>query len=577
MTFSLLTRLNQLVRLERDAQLTALRHGWERPLAERVALGRAIEGLRLKSLLPDGNLLLECQTNESRFREGDLLVLHHDDPQAPDALQAVLEYDDETEMEMAIIRGNPGFLKASPHGWIADESWLDLSSFFLDALDEVADTRRGRELILPLLGGERLPQLDFARYQRAWEAAYLAGLNEGQCEALAQAYGADLYHLIQGPPGTGKTFVLAHLVRLLVQDGQRVLVTALTHRAINNALNKIKAVDPALPACKIGRAERAGDLLVENFTNFAECGFGELPGGYAVGATPFATRTDRLSHVEFDVVVFDESSQITLPLAIMGMLAGSKYIFIGDERQLPPVVTAYAGELGKQSIFGYLSGRGAETMLEITYRMNDALTAWPSRAFYDNRIRPAAGVGERRLKLAQLAEDWAHVLDPERPAVFLDLLHRNNTVRSRREAEVLSDLVLALLGGGLPAEEIGVVTPYRAQGRLVRNLLREALPDRQMLRSLVVDTVERMQGQEREVVLVSFATSSPTFAASLADFFFQPQRLNVTVTRARTKLILVGSRHLLKAQPETAEQRSWVALLGDLIASCTLITSLGAY
>lgn len=568
---SLLARLNQLVRLERDAQLAALRREWERPLSERVARGRAIEGLLLKSLLPDGNALLECQTNQSRFREGDLLVLHHGDPQAPDSLQAVLEYDDENELELALTRGNPGYLKASPAGWIADQSWLDLSSFFLEALDEAADTLRGRERILSLLSGERLSQLDFARYQRAWEAAYSAGLNESQCEAVGQAYGADLYHLVQGPPGTGKTFVLAHLVRLFLQDGLRVLVTGLTHRAINNALNKIVQVDAALPVCKVGRAERGGDLLAPNYANFADSGFGDLPGGYAVGATPFATRSERLAHIEFDVVVFDEASQVTLPLAIMGMLAGDKYIFIGDPQQLPPVVTAGAGELGRASIFSYLAGRGAESLLAETYRMNDVLTAWPSRTFYENRIYPAPGVGERRLKLARLAQKWAHVLDPEQPAVFLDLQHHNNTIRSAREAQIVAELVLALLYGRLPAEQIGVVTPYRAQGRLIRTWLRRALPERETLRSLVVDTVERMQGQEREAVLVSLTTSSLAFAAGLADFFFQPQRLNVTITRARTKLILVGSRHVLKAQPLGEEQQEWVGLLRDLVDTCMMV------
>ena len=86
----------------------------------------------------------------------------------------------------------------------------------------------------------------------------------------------------------------------------------------------------------------------------------------------------------------------------------------------------------------------------------------------------------------------------------------------------------------------------------------------------MADTVERMQGQEREVVLVSLATSSPGFAADLAEFFFEPRRLNVAITRPRTKLILVGSRHVLKAEPEDEEEQSWVALLRDLVANCTV-------
>jgi len=156
---------------------------------------------------------------------------------------------------------------------------------------------------------------------------------------VAQSYATDLLHLIQGPPGTGKTLMLAHLAQLLAQDGLRVFVTALTHRAIHNALNKIPQVDANLPVCKIGEERLTGDLNVPNFETFDQSHFAEKSGGDVVGATPFALQSQRLANVEFDVVLFDEVSQITLPLAIMGMLAGSKYIFIGDENQLPPVTT----------------------------------------------------------------------------------------------------------------------------------------------------------------------------------------------------------------------------------------------
>jgi len=154
----------------------------------------------------------------------------------------------------------------------------------------------------------------------------------------------------------------------------------------------------------------------------------------------------------------------------------------------------------------------------------------------------------------------------------VDLFGRNTTVRSHREAEVVTDLVVALLQGGVPPQEIGVVSPYRAQGREIRNRLRRLVPDRDVRRAIVVDTVERMQGQEREVILVSLATSSSHFATGLADFFFQPQRLNVTITRPRTKLIIVGSSLVLRAKPKEPEMVRWVGLFQDLLRSCTLHT-----
>jgi len=570
-TVEFLQRLRRFVQHEADAQHRALENQWSRPLQDRVARGWAVEGLHLAQL-KNGIARMACATNDSRFREGDLVLLHQDDPHDPDAIHCELQYDGETDLEVSLIRGNDYLLTAQSGGWIMDQDWFDSSPFYLEALNAVADSQLGRSTILPLLDNSLTPKIDYARYERARLELKNAGLNESQLEAVALSYATDLLHLIQGPPGTGKTLMLAHLARLLVAEGRRVFVTALTHRAIHNALNKIPRVDDAIPVCKIGEGRHAGDLDVPNYERFDQSRFGENSGGYVIGATPFALQSRRLSGVEFDVVLFDEASQITLPLAIMGMLAGSKYIFIGDENQLPPVTVFSASEDRPASIFRYLSGRGHETMLDVTYRLNDVLTKWPSRTFYRNELRPSEEAASRRLNLSREVTRWDRVLDPDSPAVFLDLCHQNTTVRSRIEADVVMELILSLLMRDVAPEEIGVVVPYRAQSRLIRSLIRRNLLDSDLASRLVVDTVERMQGQEREVVIVSFATASAKFAAQVADFLFQPQRLNVAVTRPRTKLILVGSHHMLDADQYDENHKETMDMLRGLIDSCYVIT-----
>ena len=570
-TAEFLQRLRKFIQDEAETQFQALSRQWSHPLQERVARGWAIEGLHVTHF-QNGIARLICTTNDSRFREGDLVVLHRDNPQDEKAQHCELQYDGETDLEVSLIHGNEYFFSQQPDGWIMDQDWFDSSPFYLSALDTVADSQLGRSIILPLIQGSLTPKIDYARYERAREMLGDSGLNESQVEAVAMSYATDLLYLIQGPPGTGKTLMLAHLARLLVGDGRRVFVTALTHRAIHNALNKMPQVDEDIPVCKIGNERLAGDLQVPNFDRFSSSRFGEINGGYVIGATPFALQTNRLANVEFDVVLFDEASQITLPLAIMGMLAGSKYIFIGDENQLPPVTAFSAEEAAQTSIFAYLAGRGNETMLNITYRLNDVLTDWPNRTFYRNELRPSDEAAIRRLNLSAEATPWDFVLAPESPAVFLDLCHQNTTVRSRIEAEVVVELILSLLMREVLPEEIGVVVPYRAQSRLIRSLLRRNLMDDEIVQKLVVDTVERMQGQERDVVLVSFATASPKFAAQVADFLFQPQRLNVAVTRPRTKLILVGSHHMLDADQFDPNQVETMDLLRDLIGSCLHLT-----
>jgi DNA replication ATP-dependent helicase Dna2 len=573
-----LRRLRRLVLDEADSQRQQIVQTWSKPISERVAQGDAIEGVQVVSITPEGIVELACHRNVSRFREGDILLLNRgnpfEDPRAP----CTLEVDDETRLLVSIDDPgvNWGRILHQRTGWVLDYGYIDFSQYILDALDQTAGTTVGQQRILPLLMGQVNPTLDYARYERAYERAEQWGLNAAQCEALANAYATNLTWLIQGPPGTGKTLVLARLVQLLVEDGERVFVTAFTHRAINNALEKLAELDrlsDAAPVsfCKIGRQASASEGAdVRNYETFEGSPLAELSGGYAIGATLFATRTQRLNGVEFDTVIFDEASQITMPLAIMGMLVAKRYIFIGDHKQLPPVLTARHKEAWlRASVFGALVGRRFDTMLDETYRMNAELTEWPGQQHYGGQLRCASEeIARRRIIYPRRPVRFSAILDPEAPKVFVDLQHRNATTSSTKEANLICDLIAELLACGIEPNEIGVVTPYRAQGRLIRNLLRSIIPDSEQRRKIVVDTVERMQGQERDVIFLSLTTSNPAFAAGIADFFLQPERLNVAITRARVKLIIVGSSHLLAVAPEHLEYQALIEQLRDLIASC---------
>lgn len=575
--------INQLTRLVLDqaeaarSQAQAL---WHKPVAERVAAGRAINQVDVVSVGFDGMITLRCQRNESRFREGDVLLLSPGNPLEAPHILVTLEVDEETELvvssEDPAIHTSEALREAQ--NWVLDEGYLDFSNTIVEALNQAADSAIGREHVLPLLMGERKPQTDMQRYWQALERAEAWGLNEPQSEGLAQAYASTLAYLIQGPPGTGKTVVLARLAQLLAEEGERVLITAFTHRAIHNALNKLHEVclrDQApVEIVKIGAASRNDDLLVEHYATFELSPLADQTGGYVVGATPFATRTRRLSGVEFDTIIMDEASQITLPLAIMAMLVGKRFIFIGDQHQLPPVLATRRNDtVLYESVFGALVDNGFDTMLEETYRMNAALTNWPSEQFYQGLLRSHAAIAERRITYPQAPALFQDILDPEEPPIFVDLKHQNAKTRSEQEANLVVDLITTLLACGVEPAEIGVVTPYRAQGRAIRSLLRQALPEEpELRRSIVVDTVERMQGQERDIVIVSLTTSNPSFATEIAEFFFQPERLNVAITRPRSKLIIVGSSHLFHAAPADPELRAAVALLKDLLDHCAYRT-----
>lgn len=536
-----------LVREEHDAQRAALQRLWARPLEERIEEGRTLAGLEVISSRPPETIILSCRENDSRFREGDIVRISRGDPENPTAEAIFVEgQDDRVELHLWGA-GKMSRFPLKSDGWQIDESTVDLEKRYLAALEDLGKTPVGRECILPLLNDIRRPVLDAATFEEGLTGAAKKGFDDLQAEAMASAVATDLCWLIHGPPGTGKTRVLAWIVADLVARGERVFVTGFTHRSINNLLEAIaQRLGDSRVIAKIAPF-RDPTFSLPQFENFRETAFANSGSGYVIGATPFALRSRRLGGVDFDTVIMDEASQITLPLAIMAMLAGRRYIVAGDHQQLPPVtLTRSAREAVQLSIFGRLVGRGFDTMLTTSRRLNASLCAWPSETFYLSRLVSHPTAAGRRLALGRRSAEWEEALDPETSFVWLAIPHGGSRTVSMEEVTVTCELLNALQSGGVDWSDVGVVVPFRRQARMIRRHLGRKLQRALGPKELVIDTVERMQGQEREVIVVSFTTSEGGFALKMAEFLLQPQRLNVAATRARTKLILLASPELLQ-------------------------------
>jgi len=457
----------------------------------------------------------------------------------------------------------------------ADPDDYDLSRYYDEVLDDIGQAippSRAHRYLMPLLDGRIDDGFDPRDFEEGEAIALAAGLNAAQAEAVGKIVAAEQVACIQGPPGTGKTRVLALAARMLVERGERVLVTSHTHMAINNALNKIAA--QGVKTAKIGRATQA--LGLDGVT--VADSFGEWHGrpeeGYVVGATPFATCTYRLENCEFDTVIFDEASQVTLPLALMAMRRGARFVFIGDQKQLPPVLLARSilDDI-PGSIFAKLTLHNVDSvMLTDTYRLNRELAAWPSNSFYGGRLRSAGPNRERKLVLKERpeADCFDAVLRAPASAVYLPTRDPSARSRNPREAQLVASLCAAAIEGGLAPREIGIVTPFRAHGRTVRRALAERL-GWHTAREIVADTVERMQGQERELVILSLATGNLRFLAAIAGFFFQPERLNVSVTRAMTKLVILGPELPPDFRALDPVLADWLALYRGLLAQAQRI------
>lgn len=568
-----LVDLHQLVHDEQQAANHQLLTTWELPLSEKLLKGVTQGFVRLERGPEPTTLWVYPDDTESRFREGDLFCLHQGNALEPLCRRLSLELEEDDRWLLRGIRAVAAFEGYTGGACYADPDAMDLTVYYKQALEDIATSATGKETLLPLLSGQLDIEFDEEAMAEAIRIAQAEGCNEKQAEAVGWAHGAQHVACIQGPPGTGKTRVLSLIARLAVERGERILMTSHTHMAINNALNKIHA--QGVPVVKVGRAtERKGlDDAIPNFDGLDAWG-GRPTDGYVVGATPFATCTSRLENYAFDTILFDEASQITVPLALMAMRKGKRSIFIGDQRQLPPVLLSRS-VLNKEShsVFSRLTSREAEhlVMLEETYRMNRWLTDWPSRTFYGGTLQAAGKNRERRLQLSGAPTRHSAVLDGASPAVFIPTPDSSARVKNWKEAELVADLVEAIVVGGLPLAEIGIVSPYRAQGRIIRNLLAGRF-GREAARQVVADTVERMQGQERELVILSLATGDEAFLAAIAEFFFQPERLNVSITRAMTKLIIIGPEVGDIAEKGNETIRQWVAWYRDMIGQCRRVT-----
>ena len=554
--------LERRVREESRHGWQAIRERWAKPLHERVDAGRAIGPLRIgETEGRRGGHLVHFEpsmADVALFQEGQTVRMSRNEPEGADTIRAT--FHGLTPKGLTVAVAGDADLGVRD-GWTLDEEMIDLTEIYLRALDELAASAHGREVVLPVLSGEDGDEIDLDAQAECYEALGDSGLDETQADAVANCLAATRFHLVQGPPGTGKTFALARLVQKLSEQGNRVLVTAFTHRAIHHALRKIRPMVDC-PVFKVSDPFPHDGEGIEFKERFSDTGLQDHPGPYVIGCTPFALFTNRALEARFDVAVIDETSQMRVEAAIMPMLRAERWFFFGDRQQLPPVTMRPDGDAAEDSVFSKLAVRGGHTMLETTYRMNEPLVRWPSENFYQGRLKAHRRNAAHRFRLNS-EPGMPHLLGPEPAMVPVIVNHEGNRAYSDEEADEIAALIEEMLDGGLAPEEIGVVVPFRAQAARIRSLLRfkrfANLPE---IRNLTVDTVDRFQGQEREAMIVSFVASDEGFLNRIGGFLIYPQRLNVAVTRARAKVLLVHSPRFRKWLESNArfDERAALAL-----------------
>lgn len=539
-----LNDLRAFVQEEHKASQAKLFEVWEKPLSKKLTSGESQHIAKI-SRAGASHLVLNLGENDSRFREGDMVCLHYGDALESVFLhQATIEAENDGEWLLRVVNQNlDSMINADPSRKIyADPDSMDLKPFFDKALDDIAGSTIGTQFILPLLAGELDTRFIFTdNYDDAADSAEEAGLNDQQIDAVGKGVAAKYIACIQGPPGTGKTKVISLIAGLLAAEGQRVFVSSHTHMAINNALNKI--AKEGFPTAKIGSGHcvKALDKSVLRF-EYGDDWEQRPDNGYVIGATPFATCSERLEKYQFDTVIFDEASQITVPLAVMAMRKARRFVFVGDHKQLPPVVLSKSVlAQDSYSVFAKLVAGNQDTsvMLSQTYRMNRQLSRWPSQQYYKGALKSVGDNADRQFRLPRSPAKYTELLSSEHALIYIESPGVNQRTVNTVEAKLVADIIFTAVEAGIEAGDIGVVTPYRNQGKAIR----KALANNHGLfkaKDIVTDTVERMQGQERELIILSLCSTDKQFIKTVAPFFFQSERLNVAITRPKTKLIIIG-------------------------------------
>ena len=378
------------------------------------------------------------------------------------------------------------------------------------------------------------------------------------------AFSLDGSHLfVQGPPGAGKTWQGAKAAIGLMREGRRVGVTSLSHKAIANLLRGIEAEAQRQGFVFRGRKKStAGDEDTQYKGDFTDSGDSwrdlldeELQ--LVAGTSWLFARADFTGFL--DTLIVDEAGQVALADVIALGHAARNLVLLGDPNQLPQVSQGAMPDEAKASVLGHLLG-GETTVLpnrgiflERTWRLRPELTAFTSEAYYAGRLECEGSCAQRSVEAGN-------------GLVFRPVEHSANGQLSREEAGVVGEAIEALLGSGytdekgatrpLGVEDILVVTPYNAQVRT----LRACVPA-----GVRVGTVDKFQGQEAPVVLVSLASSSGEDAPRGLSFVFNANRINVATSRAQCRVELVCSPWLLEADCKTIEEMRLVNALGRFV------------
>jgi predicted RecB family nuclease len=359
---------------------------------------------------------------------------------------------------------------------------------------------------------------------------------------------------IQGPPGTGKTYTSAHVIVQLLSEGKKVGITSNSHKAITNLMRTVSGLsNGTATGIKVGGGEDTSicnDSTGVKYIGDSGRAAAAYENGMIGGSAWFFSREEMQESLDY--LFIDEAGQVSVAKLIGIARSTQNLILLGDQMQLgQPIQGAHPGESGMSVLEYYLKGHATippeqGIFLETTWRMHPEICTFISETFYEGRLQPEPHTKNRTIRIP---DDGGSIVAKEAGIIFVPVIHEGNTQGSDEESEVIRKIVDELIGRDITDKDGNIcrqvtiyndilfVTPYNLQVRKLANLL----PD-----GARVASVDKFQGQEAPIVIISMCSSPGEFGSRGMEFLLDKNRLNVAVSRAQSLAIIVGDPRLVE-------------------------------
>ncbi|EMJ91566.1 AAA domain protein [Leptospira kirschneri str. JB] len=422
-------------------------------------------------------------------------------------------------------------------------------------------------------------------------------LNESQRNAVVHSVLSEDVMIIHGPPGTGKTTTLTEIVSQLVAEEKKILVSAPTNSACDLLVESISA--RGISVLRLGHPARVNEIAIHSTLDYKlfhhpdgkllneyrkdvieiskqakkfKRNFGEkekeerknlfmevkelkktirsmeiglidslVSSHPVIVSTPVASARGILENRTFDFCVLDESSQALEPAFWIPILKSDRVILAGDHKQLPPTLFSEKNSL-ETTLFEKaaerLESHGRVFLLDTQYRMKEEIVSFPSKEFYSDILKSGRPEKERIPEIFPFlnAFQWIDTAGTDSEEVIID-----DSISNPFEADLQVRLCFLLKENDWPEEEITILSPYRAQVRLISEKLRDV-----GLTKINVSTIDSFQGRENRCILLGFVRSN---SEGRSGFLKESRRINVGMTRARDLLLCIGDSSTLSQDP----------------------------